>query len=179
MAAAEIAFEPFTVSLDIAVRSCRREDLAALEWFGMFAEHRDIIRAAFERHQRGDAIMLIAEANKVACGQVWIDLDRQYVDSTGVLWAIRVFPCLQNLGIGTKLIEAAEYILRSRNVKFVEMTVEKSNVGALRLYQRLGYFVAGELHAVNRHAYLNHAPSLLSVEQLVIRKDLSSPQASQ
>src|SRR5438093_11002918 len=65
---------PFTVSFPITVRICRREDLPALEWFGLFTEHREIIRETFESQERGEAVMLIADLNGFPIGQVWINL---------------------------------------------------------------------------------------------------------
>jgi len=121
------------------IRPCRIDDLPTLEWFGLFSHQRELLRNQFERHQRGESIMLVAEVNGVASGQAWIDLARQNVDSTAVIWAIRVFPTLQRKGIGSRLITAAEEILRARGFEFAELSVDESNESARRLYERLGY----------------------------------------
>ena len=52
-----------------------------------------------------------------------------------------MLPPLQNLGIGTRLILAAEDILKSHGFRFAEIGAEKDNPGAKRLYERLGYQV--------------------------------------
>lgn len=145
------AFEMFRVAMDVVIRRCRGEDLAALEWFGLFP--RQVIESTFESVQRGQAIMLVVEVNRTPSGQLWIDLTRKELDSTGFLWAIRVFPCLQNLGIGTRLVGAAEQILRDQGFRYAELTAEMDNLGAKRLYERLGYCVvggAGNLNATGR-----------------------------
>jgi Ser/Thr protein kinase RdoA (MazF antagonist) len=51
---------------------------------------------------------------------------------------------IQNQGIGSQLIAAAENEARDRDLNFSELGVEKSNPGALRLYLRLGYKIVGE-----------------------------------
>ena len=57
------------------------------------------------------------------------------------MWAVRVFPFLRNLGIGTLLMSCAEDLLRQRGFRLVEVGVEKDNPDAHRLYHRLGYTV--------------------------------------
>ncbi len=128
-----------TVSLNIVIRPCREEDLPSLEWYGLFGAHRELIASMFERHLRGEAIMLIVEANGVASGQAWIDLDRLQADGTAFLWAVRIFPCIQNLGLGGRLLRICEQLVRDRGFRRIEATVEQNNPGAKRLYERLGY----------------------------------------
>jgi ribosomal protein S18 acetylase RimI-like enzyme len=85
--------------------------------------------------------MLVAVVNEFPVGQVWIDLVKQREQATGILYALRVLPPLQNLGIGTRLIAAVEDLLCKRGYKIVELGVEKDNPDAKRLYERLGYCV--------------------------------------
>ncbi len=132
-------FAPFSLSLRVAIRPCRAEDLPTLEWWGLFAPARTLIRHIFERQERGLALMLVAEANGVASGQAWLDFSRRDVDATGVIWAVRVFPCLQGLGLGTRLMDAAEAILHELGFRRAELTVERSNPAARRFHERLGY----------------------------------------
>src|SRR3954471_16319232 len=67
-------FEHFTLPLHVDIRMCVKDDLADLEWFGLFTEHREIFLREFARQERNENIMLIAEANTLPIGQVWIDL---------------------------------------------------------------------------------------------------------
>lgn len=131
----------FRVQLDVTIRPCREADLPALEWFGLFAAHRPLIRQVFEAHRQGRALMLVAEANGEASGQLWVELAR--TDGCAVLWALRVLPCLQRRGIGARLIAAAESQLRQRGFTRAEIAVETDNPGARALYERLGYKLAG------------------------------------
>lgn len=126
-------------TLSYAIRPCVESDLEALEWMGLFAPHREIIRAAFERHRRGDEVMLVADANGFPIGQLWIDFLRKAHRSTALLWAVRVFPPLQNLGIGRHLMLSAEEVVLGRNLTRLELGVEHDNPDARRFYERLGY----------------------------------------
>jgi ribosomal protein S18 acetylase RimI-like enzyme len=133
----------FTISAILRIRTCREEDLSALEWFGMFTPHREIIQATFERQQRGEAVMLLADLNNFPVGQVWLDLEKPGEASTATVWAVRVLPYLQKLAIGTRLMSAAEELLLERGFTHAELTVETNNPGARRFYERLGYQVVG------------------------------------
>jgi ribosomal protein S18 acetylase RimI-like enzyme len=133
------AFSPFSVALELVIRPCRKPDLAVLDRCGVVQAQRHALQLAFERHEQGEVVMLVAEANGVASGQTWIDLTRQDMDATGYIWSVCVAPCLRNLGIGTRLMRAAEDVLIRRGFKCAELTVEKVNSGARRLYERLGY----------------------------------------
>jgi len=132
---------PFDLRLRGVIRPCREDDLPTLEWFGLFLPQREVIREQFERQQRGQAIILIAEVNGIASGQLWIDLQGA-PPSTGVFWALRVFPSLQGKGLGSRLITAGEAALSKRNVPFAEISVDQHNAPARQLYERLGYRVA-------------------------------------
>ncbi len=165
--------ETFTVALPVAIRRCEEEDLSELEWFGQFAEHRTIIREAFVRQQRGDNVMLVADVRGAPVGQVWVDLARKRQEATGVLWAVRVFPWLRRLGIGTRLMRAAEALLRARGFERAELGVEKENEAARRFYERLGYRQVGARQ--NVFSYTTPAGESVRVllDEWVLRKPLA------
>ena len=133
--------DQLTINLPIIIRTCRENDLSDLEWFGLLTEYRQTIRNAFQRYQKGEIIMLIAETNHFPIGQVWIDLTKRREQSIGFLWSLRVFIPFQNLGIGTRLIASAERQLKTQRFRISELSVEKDNPHAQRLYERLGYQV--------------------------------------
>jgi ribosomal protein S18 acetylase RimI-like enzyme len=136
--------DQFIITLPVTIRTCRPTDLANLEWFGLLTEYRQMIAEAFQRFQKGEILMLVAEVNRFPAGQVWVDLVKRREESIGVLWALRVFLPFQNLGIGTALIASAEERLNSLGFLISELGVEKDNVQAKRLYERLGYGVVRE-----------------------------------
>jgi CelD/BcsL family acetyltransferase involved in cellulose biosynthesis/ribosomal protein S18 acetylase RimI-like enzyme len=152
------AIDSFELRLETVIRPCRREDLPALEWFGLFEHERTLIHRVFDQHQAGRAIMLVAEVNGVASGQVWIDLSRK-TDGIGFIWAARVFPTLQRKGLGTRLIQAAEEMLRQQDVHTAEITVRMQNAGARRLYERLGYRLVDEQDELILRKALDPEPS--------------------
>lgn len=163
----------FSFNLDVTFRYCRREDLRDLEWFGMFYAHRQLIEEAFARQVAGENLMLLAEANRFPIGQVWIDLAKKRAQRTGLLWALRVLPVFQGQGLGTRLIAEGEAILRNRGFSCAEITVEKDNPQAKKLYLRLGYKVTGS--QVERWDYVTPEGQHVQGEsdQWVLQKELA------
>lgn len=159
----------FRITLDVAIRPCRADDVPVLEWWGQYFAHRSTIESTYSAQVRGEAMILIAEVAGYPAGQVWIDLSRE---SAGVLWAVRVFPLLQGQGIGTKLVEAAERSLVEIGFGAAELTVEKSNAGALRFYRRHGYEVAGEVQGAYTYCPPGGEPIDEPLDQWIMRKDL-------
>ena len=72
---------------------------------------------AFARHVRDENIMLVADMHGFPVGQAWIDLTKRQSERVGYIWAVRVFPFLRGLGVGTRLMESAEQELRSRAIR--------------------------------------------------------------
>ncbi len=136
--------DSFIVRLPARIRTCTAYDLEPLEWFGRFTAHRDIIQEAFAAQTRGEGLMLVLDVNRFPAGQVWIDLARARERETGLLWAVRVFPPLRSLGLGGRLVEAAEHALRARGYVWSELGVERGNARARQFYRRAGYSEAGE-----------------------------------
>lgn len=139
-------------NLDIIFRACRLSDLKDLEWFGMFYNHRSIIRESFRRHKAGTNYMIVAEANSFPIAQAWIDLEKKRQENTGVIWALRVLQPFQRLGIGTDLIRISEDYLKRKKYSVSEISVEKNNLSAKRLYERLGYILMGQ--AIEEYSFV-------------------------
>jgi ribosomal protein S18 acetylase RimI-like enzyme len=165
--------ERFTVTREVTLRVCRGDDLPALEWFGLFTAHREIIRSVYDSQESGEAIMLVAEVQGFPIGQVWIDLIRKSVDATGVLWAVRVFPILQNLGIGTRLMAAAEEVLRYHACAYAELGVEQDNPDAKRFYERQGYRVVGRMQGEYGYTTPDGQATRVPTDQWILRKPLA------
>jgi hypothetical protein len=90
----------FELPARFVIRACEERDLDNLEWFGIFKAHRAIFHEAFRRHRAGENPMLVLDLGGFPVGQVWIDLMKKRAQSTGVLWALRVFPIFQGMGLG-------------------------------------------------------------------------------
>jgi ribosomal protein S18 acetylase RimI-like enzyme len=133
----------FAVTLDIVIRPCREDDLPALEWLGLFAAQRPLIRRIFQQHRRGTALMLVVQANGEPSGQLWAGMQHADGKRVGVIWAVRVMPCLQRLGIGSRLMTAAEAALLDRGFARAQVDIEMENTAARQFYEKLGYRLAG------------------------------------
>jgi GNAT superfamily N-acetyltransferase len=167
-------FDRYILPLEVVIRTTREEDLEGLEWFGMFTPHRKLIREAFERQERGEVVMLVAEVNGFPAAQAWVDLARKAVLSVGYLWAVRVLPAFQGKGIGTRLLAAAEEVVRARGLAAVEIGVEKDNPAARRLYERVGYHVAREEYEEYEYTTPEGARMRIPVDQWMMRKALGT-----
>jgi ribosomal protein S18 acetylase RimI-like enzyme len=137
---------PLRVSFDVVFRLCERRDLRNLEWEGIFRSDRRTIESAFRKQERGQGVMLLAEANGLPAGQVWIDLTKRRKQDAALVWAMRVVPWLQGQGIGSRLLEAAGKIALSSGLSALELTVDRTNVIAQRLYRRQGFEMVGEMN---------------------------------
>src|SRR3954454_10951371 len=130
---------------EVDIRPCRPEDLPQLEWYGLFRDHRQLFEHTFARHMLGENVILVADLGHFPVGQACIDLVKKHAERTAYIWAVRVFPFLRGLGIGSRLIQAGEAIAREQHCTSAEIGVEKDNPDARRLYERLGYVFAAEL----------------------------------
>lgn len=141
-------YRPITNKITIQttgiIRQAKRADLPRLEWFGMLTPFRESIEEALTRAENGEISYLVAEVNGYPVGQVLIDCNTRKDDGVGIVWALRVIPNMQNLGIGSQLMDAAEQTIRVRGLRVAELEVAQDNSGAKRLYDRLGYQVCRE-----------------------------------
>jgi ribosomal protein S18 acetylase RimI-like enzyme len=159
--------DTFTVCLPVLIRPCRAGDLPALEWFGLFAAHRALVRKTFRRQQRGEALMLVAEVGGEASGQLWIDW-RGHGPGVAEIWAVRVMPCLQGQQIGARLVAAAEKLLLARGCRRAVLEVETDNPRARRFYERHGY----RLRAIHAAAHRPEAGMTGKRTVWLMQKDL-------
>ena len=162
----------FSLELEVGIRQCVRHDLAQLEWFGLYTEHRQLIEDAFRRQQAGEAVMLLADLDGFPVGQAWLDLSAQAGDSVGVIWAVRVFPLLRNHGIGTRLMVAAERLLFQKGYRWSELTVDKHEPRARRLYERLGYRSMGSSEGLLRYTTPDKRLVALNLQLWILRKPI-------
>jgi ribosomal protein S18 acetylase RimI-like enzyme len=171
-AQAQLESTRFAIVAEVIVRPCQPSDLELMEWYGLHSDHREIFLDAFARQMRGENIMLVADLKEYPVGQAWIDLVKRSSEHVGYIWAVRVFPLMRGMGIGTRLMECAEELLRERGFSQAEVGVEKSNEAAHRLYTRLGYSPHGELS--EEYAYTTPGGVAMRhvVDQWILRKPL-------
>lgn len=150
-ALADVVHEPVDAHMQLVVRAVRETDLPKLEWFGSMAHWRKVTRRTFEEHQVGNRLMFVADFNNFPVGQVVIDVTpRTYA----YLYALRVMEPLRGLGIGTALLQVGDYVAREHDHASIQLAVEKSNIVARRLYERIGYEIVTQ--RVDVWSYVDH-----------------------
>lgn len=164
------------LEISVRFRLCREEDLPALEWMGLHTRDREIITGTFAAQERGEALMLLAEANGFPIGQAWLDFVGRGSEECPRLWALRVFPPLQGAGLGARLMSEAESLAAERGARWLELGVEWHNLAARRFYNRLGYLPVGEEREEVRYAFEEH-PLTMTIDQQILRKRLHAPAA--
>lgn len=161
-----------TLALPLTIRPARQEDLPTLEWYGLHTPHREIIADAFRLQERGDGTMLLAVANGFPAGQICIDFLRKRPNGRATLWALRVFQPFRGLGMGVRLVRAAERVVIQRGVPIAELGVDRDNAGVLPFYERLGYEHCGR----ERGQFLYHTPEgrlvRVAIDQWLLYKRL-------
>jgi ribosomal protein S18 acetylase RimI-like enzyme len=166
----ESRFAPLQISLDVRFRLCERGDLRKLEWEGLFHSDRRVIEAAFRKQERGRNIMLLAEANGRAVGQVWIDLEKHRPQGAALVWAMRVIPWLQGQGMGRRLLEAASGIALDYGFPALELEVDCRNLVAQRLYSRSGFEPVRQVEHQERYTTRRGRTVLLRRPRLLMKK---------
>ena len=135
----------FTLQIEVRLRLAVAEDLPKLEWMGQYIHFRRLYQHTYEDQLAGRRLMIVADFNGFPIGQVFLHLgNADFADSPlarGYLYALRVMEPFQRQGIGTRLIDAAETMLRQRGYRWAAIAVAKDNPNARRLYERLGYVV--------------------------------------
>lgn len=163
----------FEARLSVTLRLASKGDLRPLEWFGWFTPHRVLIEEAFARQVAGEVFMLLAIVGGFPIGQIWIDLTRKSSEGVGVLWALRVQPGFQGLGVATALIFQAETLLRKHGRPFSEVGVEPANDRARRLYERLGYVLSGSERELVRYVTPSGKRRTMKIDQCLFRRCLT------
>lgn len=131
----------------IKCRYATRKDLPSLEWDGELSHFKRLFEEAYQQVERGEAIIWIAELEDDGIiGQLFIHLrgQRQELadgETRAYIYGFRVRTPFRNKGIGTYLLKRAEEDLLRRGYRMVTLNVARDNTDALRLYERLGYYV--------------------------------------
>ena len=149
MSAEDARLVRMQVTLPVVIRPCVEADLPALEWFGLFRDHRPLIREVFEQQRQGVALMLVAEVNGAPSGQAWVDLSRRDT-RVAELWAVRVMPCLQGCGIGARLVAVTEALAAEGGFVSIDVAVETANTVTCGFYERMGYRTIARRTATHR-----------------------------
>lgn len=167
----------------VVIRPIQGDELGALEWDGAYAHYRRIYGQTYDDVVRGQRLMLVAATGAKLVGQVFVQLsssEMRFADgySRAYLYSLRVRPDWQGLGLGTRLIGAAEAALRARGFRWAVIAAGKDNPGARRLYERLGYRAFAEDPGIWN--YVDHTGARQSVAEpcWVMEKSLTDSEAA-
>ena len=142
-------FDPNSMPTTVQIRPCRHSDLPALEWEGEFIHFRRLYADVYERVERGDGLMWVAEMPENGIvGQLFVSLSSRRGElsdgrNRAYIYGFRIRPQYRNQGIGTQMMYMVESDLLKRGYQVVTLNVAQTNPGARRLYERLGYLVKG------------------------------------
>lgn len=136
-------FGRIEATIRATIRACREDDLPALEWMGLYARDRHIIRETFEAQVRDEALMLLAVSADFPIAQVWLDFAREGAERMAVFWAIRTFFPLQRAGIGRKMMHVAERVAHQRGFPNGRLEVDADNEDVCSFYRDLGWRSSG------------------------------------
>ncbi len=131
----------------VSIRPVIREDLSALEWQGEFARFRRVYAEAFERAQRGLALLWVAEIPAAGIiAQVFIQLvcnRKELADgrTRAYLYSFRVQSDYRRQGLGSRMIRHVESDLLMRGFRYLTLNVARQNAEAIRLYLRHGFVI--------------------------------------
>lgn len=112
-----------------------------------------------------NAYYIVAKVNSVTVAYigVWVIVDEGHITN------VAVHPDYRRRGIGTRLLLAADELVRARGGRRMTLEVRKSNVSAQRLYRSLGYVPAG----IRKGYYRDNRE-----DAIVMWKDLTVEQAN-
>ena len=126
--------------LGISVRPAQASDVPKLTCALALDVGAEQIANRFQEVTDGCREMFVAELNGEAAGTVsTTEYSFQIPDSLR-MFALDVGPSFRNRGVGTALIRAIEKMAFERGMKRVNLEVALDNGGAIRLYERLGYY---------------------------------------
>lgn len=123
----------------ITIRPARIEDLDRL----VQIENRSFTTDRFSRRTfrylltRANAVTLVAEADGRIIGYAMVLFHRGTFLAR--LYSLAVDPACRSLGVGSKLIEAAERLALAHDCVTLRLEVRQDNLSAIRLYQQHGY----------------------------------------
>lgn len=127
----------------VNLRQLEEKDLPALEWHGG-ADLRSFYQTQWQAHQAGQVLVVVAAFNNFPIGQAAIHwLGKATHPHIPDLQSVRVLEAFRGQGVGSKLLEICETIVRSEGHSLVSLAVALDNDGARRLYERVGYRIVG------------------------------------
>ena len=125
------------------IRQAEANDLAAIV---LTLGQEEFFEDRLLRQREGRGQLLVAWSGGEVVGAVYLWLEpaeelklRTYLADVPLLTHLEVVETERNRGIGTTLVEETEKAVRKLGHRRIALAVERRNVAAERLYERLGY----------------------------------------
>ena len=130
----------------VIIRQLQASDLSMMA-SSMTPAELSIQRDRWEEQERGEISYLTAWVGDDFAGNLKIrwagsvhEQVRRQFPAVPEFRRLKVEPAMQGMGIGTKLLAAAEALVAQQGFYFAGLCVGINNEGARRLYERHGYF---------------------------------------
>ena len=151
----------------VAVRAASEQDLHALEWHGG-RDLRAFYEECWQKHRDDELLYLVADSKGFPIGQVVIVWSGKpsHPDFPDVQ-SLRVHPAFRGLGVGSRLLGAAEISARERGFERLGLSVSVENPKARQLYERCGYVLRGEAY-LDEWSYCNARDESVTLREIVV-----------
>ena len=151
----------------ILIRPASEPDLRPLEWHGG-RDLRSFYQEVWDKHRARELLYLVGDFNGYPIGQVLIIWSGKpshphFPD----VQSLRVHPAFRGMGVGSRLIEAAENCARENGCAQLGLSVSIENPKARKLYERCGYVARGEVY-LDEWSYCNAREESVTLSENVI-----------
>jgi ribosomal protein S18 acetylase RimI-like enzyme len=128
----------------IRIRPARRDDVREiLDLEAHFPSDRMSARSVRDFLRSPRACVLMAERDAMVLGNLILLLPQRW--RAARIYSVVVAPAARGLGVGAKLVRAAEVAAAAAGRQAVTLEVRSDNAAARALYDKLGYGVVAEL----------------------------------
>ncbi len=147
------------LDMPIVLRLAREDDLPKLEWYGQYRHFRTVYRRTYHEQIEGKRMMIVAASRDFPIGQIFIQLRSReeriaLYGRRAYFYSLRVMEMFQKLGLGSRLLDEAEAVVRALGYQWATIAAAKHNPDARRLYERKGFRVFAEDEG--RWHYIDH-----------------------
>ena len=134
---------PVDSELRVSVRPAQTSDIPKLTCALASDVGPEQIANRFQEAADGYREIFVAELNGEAAGTVSTTEYSFQISNSLRMFALDVGRSYRNRGVGTALIRAIKEMALERGIKRVNLEVALDNDGAIRLYERLGFYRLG------------------------------------
>lgn len=101
-------------------------------------EVRERVRGNIKKMIKGEAVHLVAEVNGTIVGNLLLTFEKENPEVAHI-WDVVVVQVFRGTGLVDKLIDEARKVAKQKGVKQLYTGAARSNVRAIKAYQRIGF----------------------------------------